>query len=458
MNHDFDAIIIGSGIGGSAVGALLAHAGWKILIIEKNKIVGGRCTSYAKDGFTVDLGIHLFGVGNRGALGDICRRIGRPDAIQWVTINSAILRLKDRVMKYSRKNLTAELPDKEKQNMERFFKAVVTMPQEEISTLWYIPLHAWLSQFTDHPLVHAFIERISSQYFCVRDNASSTAEFVKCFREVLQARSSAYPVGGCISIPRAYLTAVKKLGGEVKLRTRVEKIIVENHKAVGVKLKDGSKVKAPVIISNADIKASVLDLVGEEHFSSDYLEAIRNLSYAYHVIGLKVALQEKITDDQLMMYMPYDFEKSRQIESDKMDGKIPELMRGMITSPTNYDTSLAPEGRQLIFFGTGCPRKADWKKWEEALLRSFYTVYPQARGKVLWHKVDTPDLVNTYAGEDGNVIGVAQSVNQIHERRPSVTSPLEGLFFASAEAGGHGIGAELAADSARELFQTLTLH
>ena len=201
--------------------------------------------------------------------------------------------------------------------------------------------------------------------------------------------------------------------------------------------------------------SDLFSIADEKHFPKDYVEKISSLTYAYHALGLKVALHEKVTDDQLMMYMPYDYESSIQKEMEKMEGKLPEQVTGMITSPTNYDPSLAPEGKQLIFFGTGCPPKQDWKKWEEVMLHSFYTVYPQARGKVLWHRLDTPDLVNAYAGEEGNIIGVAQTVDQIHERRPSVASPLEGLFFSSAEAGGHGIGAELAADSARELFQVL---
>lgn len=455
MNSDFDAIIIGSGIGGSAVGALLAHAGWKVLILEKNKVVGGRCTSYQKDGFIVDVGVHLFGVGSKGSLGDICRTIGRPDAIHWVTITTPTLRLKDQVMKYSRKNMTASLPDHEKQNLERFFSTALQISEEELEELWYIPLSQWIARFTSHPLAQAFIERISSQYFCVRGNSGSTAEFIRCFRDVLQARSSAYPIGGCISIPKAYLSAVENYGGQVMLKARVDSVLVENRKAVGVRLKDGAIFNAPIVISNADIKASVLELTGEEYFPSEYVEKIENLSYAYHGIGLKVALKEKITDDQLLMYMPYDFEESLKIEAEKMEGKIPELIRGMITSPTNYDPSLAPTGRQMIFFGTGCPPEQDWKQWEKALLHSFYTVYPQAKDKVLWHRLDTPDVVNGYAGEEGNIIGVAQTVDQIHERRPSVTSPLDGLYFASAEAGGHGIGAELAADSARELFRVL---
>jgi phytoene dehydrogenase-like protein len=364
--------------------------------------------------------------------------------------------LKDRVMKYSRKNMTASVPDEEKKNLEKLFTEVFLVSDEELEKLWYVPLNDWVSRFTTHPMAQSFIERINGQYFCVRGYEGSTTEFIKCFREVVQARSSAYPVGGCISIPKAYVSAIEKFGGRLMLKAKVVKILVEDGKAVGVRLEDGQEFRAPVIISNADIKLTVLELAGEGFFPKDYVEKIEGLQYAYHALGLKVALAEKITDDQLMMYTPYDQESAVEIEIAKMrEGILPERVSGMVTSPTNYDPSLAPEGKQLIFFGTGCPPRQDWGKWEKVLLDSFYAVYPQAKGKVLWYRLDTPDLVNAYAGEDGNIIGVAQTVDQIHERRPSVVSPLEGLYFSSAEAGGHGIGAELAADSARELFHVL---
>ena len=58
-------------------------------------------------------------------------------------------------------------------------------------------------------------------------------------------------------------------------------------------------------------------------------------------------------------------------------------------------------------------------------------------------------------GEDGNIIGGGQTVDQIHERRPSQITPIKGLYLVGAEAGGHGIGAELAANSALELVDIL---
>jgi len=286
----------------------------------------------------------------------------------------------------------------------------------------------------------------------VRSGEASTTEFIRCFKEVVMARSSAYPRGGCIAIPRAYAEVITDTGGHVSLGTRTRKILVENGKAIGVELSDGTCIRGGTIISNADIIDTVNTLAGPEHFPADYVDRISSLTYSYHVLALKVALEERITEDQLMMYLPYDYEEAFRVAKLTMEtGKVPERLGGMITSPTNYDPSVAPEGRQLIFFGTACLPKQDWKVWEKSMLDTFFHIYPQARDKVLWHCLDTPDLVEAYAGEDGCVIGVGQTVDQIQDRRVSQVTPVENLYLCGAEAGGHGIGTELAASSALEL-------
>ena len=454
MSGSLDVIIIGSGIGGTAAGALLAHSGYKTLILEKNGFVGGRCTSYEKEGFTVDVGVHLFGVGDKGSLGDICRRVGTPDAIDWVTIEKPVLRVGNERKKYSRANMVGAMPEEESERLFNIFLKIGQMTDREIDELWYVPLGQWIRQYTTHPQVHDIFRMINGQYFCVELNVASTAEFIRCFREVLAARSSAYPKGGCIAIPNAYLAALEKHGGQYMIRAPVKRVIVEQERAVGVRLEDGREFRAPIIISNADIKTTISDLVGKENFPPEYVERVEKLTYAYHAIGLKVALKEKITDDQLLMYRP-DVQEEKSGKRFDLNHP-PDLVGGMITIPTNYDPSLAPEGRQMIFYGSAAPAKGDWKKWEKIFLDSFFSAYPEARDKVLWHRLDTPTTIDAIAGETGNIIGVGQTVTQIHERRPSVVTPLKGLYLASAEAGGHGIGTELAADSARELFEILT--
>jgi len=83
MKQTPDVLILGAGIGGTALGALLASQGRKVRILERNAFVGGRCVSYRKEGFTIDVFVHMFGRCEKGPYGEILRRAGRPDALRW---------------------------------------------------------------------------------------------------------------------------------------------------------------------------------------------------------------------------------------------------------------------------------------------------------------------------------------------------------------------------------------
>ncbi len=457
MHNKYDAIIIGTGIGGVAVGALLAHEGLKILIVDKNMRIGGRCTSYEKDGFIVDLGMHNFCLADKGPLGEICRQVEMPEAIEWISVvGKALLQFGDNVGKYSRKGLIELVPSDEMEKLSKLFAQIGQLTKQEIDDLWYVPVAEWVNRFTKNPISHMIIENFVSQMFCVPSNVASTAEFINNSID-LYMKASAYPKGGNIAIPKAYRSAIEKYGGEVRLNTEVNEVIVENNTAVGIRLKDGSDLRAPVIISNADIKATVLSLVGEEHFPQDYIQKIKALTYSVAALTLKVTLSEKITEDYMVFYIPDEFHPTFYVSADMEDKKIPKWVGAVSCCPSILDPSLVPPGKQLISFIACAPPNQDWAKWEKMMLDNFYRVHPQAKGKILQRWLETPEMYDAIGGEDGNIIGVAQTVDQIHERRLSVISPLKGLYFSSTEAGagGHGIGTELAANSALELYEIL---
>src|SRR5215475_9493274 len=77
------AVVIGSGIGGSAAAAMLSHAGVRTTLLEKNRRIGGSCSGYDKQGFHVDIGTHMFCRGDKGPLGEVLRRVGETGAIDF---------------------------------------------------------------------------------------------------------------------------------------------------------------------------------------------------------------------------------------------------------------------------------------------------------------------------------------------------------------------------------------
>lgn len=459
MQNQYDAIIIGSGIGGGGVGTLLAHAGWKVLMLERNKLIGGRCISYDRSGCVMDLGWHFYCLGKVGPLQEILNRVGLPDSIPWNDLNgTSYIQIGKEQKKYSKQSMYEAASEDERDNFKQLFRAVFTLTDEELDKLWYVPVEQWVQSFTKDKMANTLIESFVSQYFCVPSNEASATEFIRALRDVMSNRATSYPSGGNYSVPVAYIEAIKQFGGVVKTDTPVEKVIVENGAAVGVVTEGGEEFRAPVIISNADLKMTVSSFVGEEHFPKDYVEKVRNLTYSCHGVMLRVLCSEKVTDKQVVIYIPDDKSPPCKVTDEMKEGKVPHLIGGCFGSPTEFDPTLAPEGKQMITSLHACPAdiRDNIDAWRESLMRSFYEVYPEAQGKVEKVWVDPPSLIKGMAGETGAIIGIGQTIHQVHEKRPSVVSPLKGLYFASSEAGGHGIGTELAATSALELFEKLS--
>lgn len=456
MKKYYDAIIVGSGLGGACIGSLLAHAGWKILILEKNNLIGGRCTSFKKDDFLVDLGMHNY-LGNSGPVGEILKQIGTPNAIDWITLpGHAILQYGDRRLPFSRKSMIELVSEGERENMKRLFNDAIQLPAEELNKLWYVPLKEWINTYTKDPMAHLFITNFAAQEMCVGSDVASTAEFLTCFQDVMKNRVMTYPRGGNIAIAEAFTSAAQKYGGEIRINTPVKSIKIENGVAVGVQLQDGSEIFAPVIISNADIKATVQKLVGKEHFSKEYNERIDNLTYSFGATTLKVLLTEKIIEEYMVIYIPDSDHPTYYISKDMERGKVPKWVGAVSFITSNVDPALAPEGRQCISFVVASPTGQDWKKWEEMLLNNFYRVHPEAKNKVLRYWLETADWYDQWAGRDGTIIGVGQTVDQVHDRRPSPISPINGLYYCSADVGKYQIGTALCASAAQEVFKILT--
>jgi phytoene dehydrogenase-like protein len=461
MVDKYDAIIIGTGIGGSVVGALLAHAGWKILILEKNKIIGGRCTSYDRDGFTIDLGMHNYTAPDIGVTTEVLRQVEMPNAIEWISLRDlgrAILQFGDKRVDYSRKTMEELAPEAERNNLRTFFAQGFMLSDQEVDELWDVPVAEWVNNITKDPMIHLVVDNLVSQVFCVPSSVASTAEWIKITRGMSKSKSRGlyYPKGGNISIPKAFISAIEKYGGKVKLNAPVKRVMIEDGAAVGVRLKDGSEFRAPVIISNADIKSTVKDLVGEEHFPKDYAKTIRNLTYSAAAVTLKVCLEEKVIDEWMVIYIPDVHHPTYRVAEDMEKGKIPEWVGAVSFITSNVDPSLAPPGKQCVSFVVACPAGQDWKEWKKVLLNNFYRVHPQAKNKVMSYWFETSDWLDAWAGKGGSIIGVGQKVGQVHEHRPSVTTPVKGLYFSSADVGKYHIGVELAADAGRELFEVLT--
>ena len=454
------AVVVGSGIGGSGAGALLAvRLGLEVELYEKTHLLGGRYASYERDGFRLDVGCHAVGSSEKGPIGKILEEVG--ERIDWVRTKSPVYFVGDRRYRFPRAASEMGVPAQDLEGLMRLFADVMAMAEADLAELDRTDLRRFLGRYTRDRRVEALFAFLAGMYFCVPLEETPAGEWAFCHRELARNLATGYPVGGTGAIPEAFCRAIEKAGGAVHRGRAVRKILVENGRAVGVALDDGTVRRADFVVSNADVKATVLDLVGPEHYDGVFVERIRSLRWAHCAFTIRVALDRSITDDRFVVYLR-DFDILE--ERDRIrQGCVPETVPSlMVPILSNLDPTAAPKGRQILYAGTGCwPDLARMREtraqWKEACLNGLRRIYPGLDRHILWVEAAGPDYIDGLFGEGGNVIGVAQTLDQVGSNRPGIVDPaVRNLYHASADTGVHGIGGELAADAALRVYEHLS--
>ena len=444
----YDIIIIGGGVGGTAIGAILASKGFKTLLIEKNEVIGGRCSTYEREGFKIDVGIHLFGRTSKGPHGKVLNMIGMEDAIDWVLCRNPGPKwyFNGKIWNFPRelKNL---IPNSEFSNLMKLFRDVMMI--KDTTELDSINAKSFLSKYTENPLAQAFVNNISTLYFVVPYYEASAGEFVRCLSSLSADLSIGYPKGGCISIPLAYAKAIEKFGGHVKTELSVKKIIVEDDKVQGVQLNSNEFINSKIVISNAGIRETVNNMIGRKFFNKEYLNKIDKLKYSMSALTLKLALKKSITNFKLVN--SFSLENPEDKINSILKGHVPDDVDLFIPIPSNFDPNLAPKGRQLIIAGTVVASEnfeKNKEKWINNSMKSLENVFPELSDNLMWYDISTPNDLELLGGKEASVIGISQIINQAGTSRPSQVFPIEGLYLVGGDAGGWGIGTEMAAKSA----------
>lgn len=449
----YDVIIIGSGIGGLAAAALLSHRGMKVLVLEKNGFIGGRLSSYKRGEYTLDMGgMHILSQSDKGPIGNIFRRISMPNPIEYTYVRP-LSSYKGKTFIFPH-DLKTMIPVNDFSALMQLLKGIQAMPKEEVMKYDHLDLKSFLSQHINHSLTYACMTNLSIIWLSMPPWLASAGEFIRCLQMESRSRASGYPQGGCSTISKAFANAVEKFGGKIKTKTKCENIRMEKGQVTGVTTKEGF-YQANIVISNADIKNTVLNLVGPQYFSEDYVTYIKKLAYSWGGMAVDIALDKALTDFKLLTHIGFD--DPEDYFSKLHDGIVPDEVAFMLSVPSNFSTLVAPLGKQLISIGTvSFPKLNNQKeKMVRAVLASVEKFIPGLQDHIIWIHSSTQADLEHMVGEEGAVIGIAQTPQQSGDKRPSVTSPIKGLYFCGAEAGGTGVGAELAVSSAIELVSLL---
>jgi prolycopene isomerase len=181
---------------------------------------------------------------------------------------------------------------------------------------------------------------------------------------------------------------------------------------------------------------------------------VDKLRLSFGAVSVKYALDAEVVQSHLSLYRP-DFSDPEAVER-----QAPIF----VPVPTAADPSLAPPGCQIVLAGCLAPPSLEEPEQADAICQeildrienTMHDLFPDIEEHVVWKiRTNTQYIANVSGRNSGEVIGVAQNRHQVGKKRPKSSMPVEGLYLSGADAGGRGVGTEMAADSALNLWRAL---
>lgn len=284
----YDAIIIGSGMGGLGCAGSLAKIGKRVLVIEQHYLVGGMTHTFSRKGFTWDVGVH--------ALGEMDEKRYPGKILRWISDNQIkMLQFGDGPDKVydtfnfpgtsfglpsSSKRFKEKLKEMfpaESAGVDRYFDTVYEVTKKARLYFMLKTMPTWLALPLEKVLLRKFEKVafrstkevldgiftdeklkaiIAGQWGYYGSEPSKAAFFIQAVVTRHFWNGAFYPEGNSHTIAASIADVVKKSGGDFLCRTMVTKVIDEKGKAVGVELEDGKILRAPIVISAISAKKS----------------------------------------------------------------------------------------------------------------------------------------------------------------------------------------------------------
>jgi phytoene desaturase len=475
----FDVIIIGAGIGGLNCAAQLSLNNRKVLVLEKNGFVGGRCSGYKKNGYTVDYGVHAFVKGKEGPLQTLIDRaqdsFDHP-LLEWVRIDPGFL-IGDQLLKsylplnwkhfwnYIRTGinfLKIKIPFKDKIAFARFLLKLRSISEKDLPKYKDISIKELVEKHTRSPFVHQLISITADCYAVQHYEYVAAQDYIEIFTSTMNSRGIYYPKGGCQAIPDAYKEIIESHGGKILLSKEVDTILFDlmpnnKYRATGVKIKNSDEnFFSNYIVSNVNWK-EFLYLIPEltpPLFPKEFNEKINNLIQSFSAIVMHIAFKEKIIEPMFVM-KPSGL-TSFEIAQRRRKGEWIEDIGCFIPAVSNMDPSLAPEGKQLVILGFGEDIKgimADeqdiepFKKLAMKFLKKIVKKGKDVEENIEWMEIYSRKQLSALFGNNGSIISVAQQIGQVRDDRLDNRTTVKGLFHCGDGSGKglFGVGSEIAA-------------
>lgn len=440
--NNYDVIVIGSGIGGLVTATQLAAKGAKVLVLERYLIPGGSAGYFEREGYRFDVGASMiFGFGSEGTTNLLTRALASvgmhletvPDSVQihYHLPDGLDLKVHRDYEKFLQE-LTAFFPH-EREGIRRFYdecwnvfnclNAMELLSLEEprylmrvffehpmacLGLVKYLPLNAGdiARRYISDPQLLKFIDMECYCWSVVPAQRTPMINAGMVFSDRHYGGIN-YPQGGVGQIAQKLVEGLEKAGSEIQYKARVTQIILEQGKAIGVKLANGKEYYAKRIVSNAtrwDTFEKLLptDTIPpkEKRWQKRYQKSPSFLSLH---LGVKAAALPSGCECHHIL-----LENWEQMESEQ--GTI------FVSIPTLLDPTLAPPDHHIIHTFTPSwleewqdlsPKDYQNKKEHcaEKLIDRLEAIFPRLSADLDYQEVGTPRTHRRFLGRDDGTYG-----------------------------------------------------
>jgi len=468
-----DVVVIGSGLGGLVAGGLLARYGRKVVVCESHTIPGGAAHAFERrhngKTFTFDSGPSFYcGLGEVGSANPITQVLavlGEPvEAVPYepfgyyhfpegtLPVYGNAERYRQAMAEFSG-DAPAQMAQLEAHLLKIYepLKSIPTLALRADLKLLPLLLKRYpgaiaqiipslrdlsrsmgqvMAPYVQDPWLKRLLDLecfLLSGMTCDETVAPEMAfMFGERSRSVID-----YPIGGSGALVDALVRGLKRWGGELKLGTHVQKIITKQGKAKGVQLKNGERINAPVVISNATLWDTYSHLLSPDDLPTSHrqqrLDTPAVDSFMHLHLGIRADGLENIPIHHVVVH----------------DSSIAVTDPGntcMVSIPTVLDPQQAPAGYHTIHAYTLEPFE-DWekenrtiaqyqqKKRERAqtLFRAVERIIPDVRERIELEMIGTPLTHSRYLRRHKGTYGPA--IAAPNSRFPSSKTPIKGLHL-----------------------------
>lgn len=383
MNRN-SAIIIGSGFAGLAAGIYAQMNGYRTQIFEMGENPGGLCTAWQREGYTIDGCIHwLVGSSPDSGMHRMWEEVGIAQTHKFVDSDefyrfecpdgrtivfySDVDRLEQHLLEFSpqdagaikeiiegiRTALNFDAPIASEpllKRLNKMYKLAVALLTKgrKLRTWMNTPTEEFVQRIKDPMLAQALKEIWVPEF---------SVYFVFFTFAFLHMKNAGYPLGGCLSMSSALEKRYKELGGEIHYNSRVEKILVEENKATGIRLAEGSEHQANIVISAADGHTTLFDMLGEQYLDEEARAPYESWKTFPPLIYIGLGINRSFTNEpHTVSGMSFPLAKPVQI-GDRIRERLP-------VHYYSQDPSLAPAGKTSVVVMI----PSDYEYWKQLAL------------------------------------------------------------------------------------------